>query len=316
VTAGPADVEVSVVSLGATELLAAGLRTLPRACAGLSWRLTVVDNSPAGRDLSAPLAGLPSAATIRSVGRRGFGANHNLVLSGVLAEKRARYVLVLNDDTELDAGAVAALVRHADRRPDVGALCPLIRDDRGRPEPSRLPWPSVTQQALGTMFPGRPTADPARGGWLNGACILLRTAALGRVGLFDPAFFLFFEDTDLCRRLAGAGWELDVCEEAGIVHHRHGTILAPELRRAVEEQMLRSRYLYFRKHHGPAAARAATVLVRGALLARAAKMLAEARAGRRASTGFAQPRTLWALARSRPARPSRLELEARGQPGA
>ena len=309
--APPADVEVSIVSLGATELLAACLRTLPRACEGLNWRLTVVDNSPAGQDLSAALAGVPSAAVIRSVGRRGFGANHNLVLARALADERARYVLVLNDDTELDPGAVATLVRQADRNPQAGALCPLIRDDRGCPEPSRLPWPSIVQQVLGAAFPGRAPGDGA-GGWLNGACLLLRAAAVREVGPFDPAFFLFFEDTDLCLRLRRAGWELDVCRDATIVHRRHGTILAPELRGAIEEQMLRSRYLYFRKHHAAAAARAVTALVHAALLARAAKMLVEARAGRR-PVGFSQPGTLWTLTRSRPTRPSRLELEARRQ---
>ena len=52
-----------------------------------------------------------------------------------------------------------------------------------------------------------------------------------------------------------------------------------------------------------------TIFVRGALLMRVAKMLAEAVVGRHA-TGFSQPRTLWTLTRSRPTRPSRLEFEA------
>jgi GT2 family glycosyltransferase len=307
----PADVEVSVVSLGGVELLGACLRTLPAACAGLRWRLSVVDNSPAGQAL--PAGAPPATVVVRSAGRRGFGANHNLVLAGVVAQERARYVLVLNDDTELDPGSVAALVGHADRRPRVGGLCPQIRDAAGRPEPSRLPWPSVAQQVRGAALPGRPPGDQGRG-WLNGACLLLRAAALREVGLFDPAFFLFFEDTDLCRRLAAAGWELDVCREAAILHHRHATILAPDIRHAIEEQMLRSRYLYFAKHHRPAAARAVTALVHGALLVRAAKMLAEARGGSGPASGFSRAGSLWTLSRTRPTRPSRLELEARAQP--
>ena len=74
--------------------------------------------------------------------------------------------------------------------------------------------------------------------------------------------------------------------------------------------MLRSRYLFFRKYH---AAQTVTVLVRGALLLRAAKMLAETVAGRDAP-GISRPQTLWELTCSRQAQPSRLEREAGLQP--
>ena len=258
------------------------------------------------------LAAAPSASAVRSEGRRGFGANHNLVLHDMLAQDRARYVLVLNDDTELEPGAVTTLVHHADADDSIAALSPQIRDGAGRPEPSQLAWPSLAGEVLRTAFPRRKPAAAPGTGWLNGACMLLRASALREVGLFDTRFFLFFEDADLCLRIADAGWRVAPCGAASIVHHGHGTILAPELRPDIEEQVLRSRYLFFRKHRGPTAAALVTLLVRGALLMRAAKMLAEAVVGRGAA-GFSRPRTLWALTRSRPTQPSRLERDARLQ---
>jgi GT2 family glycosyltransferase len=308
----PADVEISIVSLGDTEMLAGCTETLAAACSGLSWRLSIVDNSPHGQNLERVLSTSSESSVLRRAGPRGFGANHNLNLERVLAECRARYVLVLNDDTKLDRQAVTKLVVHADTDASLGALCPEIRDPDGGLEPSRLQWPSPWQQVLRTAVPRRQARTEPEHGWLNGACMLLRTAALRQVGLFDDAFFLFFEDTDLCRRLEDAGWGLETNPDASIVHFGHGTILAPERRPDIEQQLLRSRYLYFRKHHGPIIAHTVTMLVRGALLARTVKMLAEAAAGRRPS-GFSRARTLWALARNRPTRPSRLELEARDQ---
>jgi N-acetylglucosaminyl-diphospho-decaprenol L-rhamnosyltransferase len=305
----PVDVEISIVSLGDTHRLAACVDTLRSACEGLAWRLAIVDNSPAGQDLRTVIAAAPCASAVRSEGRRGFGTNHNLVLRDVLAEARARYVLVLNDDTELDRRAVTTLVACADADRSVAAASPQIRDANGNPEPSQLAWPSAVGEAMRTALPRRAPTPVRDGGWLNGACILLRTSALREVGLFDTAFFLFFEDADLCLRLVRAGWRVQPCTTASIVHHGHGTILTPELRPDIEEQVLRSRYLFFRKHHGPAAAWLVTLLVRAALLLRAAKMLVEASAGRGAR-GFSRPRTLWALACIRPARPSRLEREA------
>lgn len=304
-----ADVEISIVSLGDTQRLTACVNTLEGACEGLAWRLTIVDNSTAGQDLRAVLAAAPSASAVRSEGRRGFGANHNLVLRDVLTEARARYVLVLNDDTELDRRAVTTLVELIDADSTVGAVSPQIRGADGRPEPAQLGWPALGPEVLRTAFPRREPPLARDGGWLNGACILLRTSALRQVGVFDTRFFLFFEDADLCLRLANAGWRMHTCTEASIVHHGHATILAPELRPDIEEQVLRSRYLFFRKHHGPVAARTVTLLVRGALLIRAVKMLAEAVIGRGA-TGFSRPRTLWELTCSRPTQPTRLEREA------
>ena len=303
-----ADMEISIVSLGDTDRLTHRVNTLAEACEGLVWRLTIVDNSRAGADLAAASAAAPSTSVIRSEGRRGFGTNHNSC-SVTCLPWGARATCSCSTTTPNSTGARS---QRLSSTPTVMAVsAPWARRSAtptGRRQPSQLPWPTVSQQVLQTAFPRR-QAGPAPRGWLNGACLLPRTSALRQVGLFDTTFFLFFEDTDLCLRLANAGWRVDTCMEASIIHHGHQTILAPELRPDIEEQVLRSRHLFFHKHHSPAAARAVTILVRGTLLIRVAKMLAESVVGRGA-TGFSQPRTLWALIRSRPRRPSRLELKA------
>ena len=166
---------------------------------------------------------------------------------------------------------------------------------------------AVPRQQVGrAAFPRlRPGPEPTHG-WLNGSCVLLRTSALQQVGLFDEASSSSSRTrTSVCASQRGRG--LEACADASIVHLGHQTILSSELRPEIEEQLLRSRYLFFRKHHGPTVARAVTLLVRCALLMRASKMLAEAAAGRR-PTGFSRARTLWELTRSRPTRPSKLEL--------
>lgn len=304
------DVEVSIVTLGDRDRLAACVATLEAACAGLSWRLTVVDNAPRELDL-ATLAGASSTEVVRSEGRRGFGANHNLVLSPRIDDGRARYVLVLNDDTELDPNSVTALVRYADSHSDIGLVGPRVRDSAGREDDSYVAWPSLWEQAAHAAIPRLARSLSRSSGWLMGSCLLLRTAALRAVGPFDPAFFLFFEDTDLCLRMARGGWRLGLCRDATLVHHAHQTISLVNRDAQMERQFLRSQYLYFDKHHGRTAARSLTCLVRAAMVARTAKMLVEAAApGERASA--ADARTLWKLARYRPTEPTMLESQAAG----
>jgi len=308
--AAPFDVEISIVTLGALGRLGACISSLPDACVGLTWRLTVIDNSVNGVDLAGLLETVPAPEVIRSEGRRGFAANQNLALSPLVRTRRARYVLILNDDTELDPHSIGALVGYADGRPNVGAVAPLIRDTSGRPEPSRFPWPTLRQQTLQSLAPrANFTADHQAEGWLHGACLLVRVSALRDVGVFDPAFFLFFEDTDLCLRLQDAGWELQVCECASIVHHGHKTVSESGVIEEMEKQVLRSRFLFFSKHYGRTSARAVTELVRCALMLRTTKMVLEASLGGRAAA-LADPRTLWALTRFRPSKPTNLETDA------
>lgn len=307
--AQPVDVEVSIVTLGALDRLVMCVGGLADACEGLSWRLTIIDNAPQRQDLAAVLAAVPSATVIRSEGRRGFGANHNLVLMPRINDGQARYVLVLNDDTELDPKAVAALVGYADARPDVGLVGARVRDAAGRYETPRVPWPSLRQEAARAALPRLTGSANSSSGWLEGPCMLLRTTALREVGPFDAAFFLFYEDTDLCLRMVRRGWRLGLAEEATLVHHAHHTISLINWDAQVERQVLRSQYLYFEKHHGRLAARLLSYFVRGAMAARTAKMLVEAVA-RRDRAAADEAGTLWALARCHPAKPTLLESEA------
>lgn len=260
------------------------------------------------------LATAPSAEVIRSEGRRGFGANHNLVLKPRIDDGMADYVLVLNDDTELDPNAVTALVRYANDHPDVGLVGACVRDPAGGQVAPYFAWPSLWEQAARAALPRLARSTSRSSGWLTGSCLLVRTTALRQVGPFDPAFFLFFEETDLCLRMIRAGWRLALCREATLVHHAHQTTSRINRDAQVERQFLRSQYLYFEKHHGRLAARLLSYLVRAAMAARTAKMLVEAGARRDRAAAAADIATLWALARSRPAQPTVFESEARDQP--
>jgi GT2 family glycosyltransferase len=135
-------------------------------------------------------------------------------------------------------------------------------------------------------------------------------AAVAQVGPFDERFFLFYEDTDLSRRLADAGWSLAVCAEAVVEHVGHASVFKPELVEVTPTQGRRSRYLYFRKHEGRARAEVITAVGRLLLLTRAAKATAGA-AIRHNPTSRDRARRLFALARHNPRRATAPELATR-----
>jgi len=121
---------------------------------------------------------------------------------------------------------------------------------------------------------------------------------------------LFFEDVDLAARLYASGWAVDVCNESSVIHIGHETITQPELRLPMERQMLRSSYLYFKKHHGLFAAIVVVASTQGGLLLRAIGKQVRARTA--ADDGSrVTARYLFRLARYLPTVPLPHEVRAR-----
>lgn len=267
------DVEISIANTNSRELLRGCLESLPAACDDLLWHATVIDNASSDGSAEMVLHEFAWAGLIENYAPRGFSANHNKVLRRALDDD-ARYILILNEDTVLRAGSIRGLVRFCDANARLGAAGPIIEGDDGALQRSFFSFPTLINQAAACLRPGRQPRAASREGWLNGSCVLVRASALREIGLLDERFFIFFEDTDLGFRLRRAGWESAVCSSARILHYGHQVVSQPAYGNRMERQMLRSRYLYFRKHHGTVRARFLAVVVRGALAIRAVKAFA------------------------------------------
>lgn len=297
------EVVISIVNHENRDLVRACLLSLPAACKGLDWRATVIDNVSGDGSLEMLAGEFPDVTVVANHTRMGFGANHNQVLRPLLAQSREGYVLVLNDDTTLRPAAVTRLVQMLDADPRLAAVVPTILDLQGRAGANRIAYPRAAS-AWTCDWTDRTEPPDHDHGFLQGCCLLLRVAALAQVGPFDERFFLFYEDTDLSRRLADAGWGLGVCPEAEVVHVGHATVFKPDLVALTPLQGRRSRYLYFCKHEGRAKAEAITIVGQLLLLTRAAKAVAGATLRHNPTSGE-RARRLLALARFNPRRPIR-----------
>ena len=177
--------------------------------------VTVVDN--ASPDASADAVAGLGVDVVRSPRNGGFSYGCNLGA----ARGQAPYLLFLNPDARIDADSLAALRASLDSVPAAGLAAPRIIAEDGSLAWSLRRFPrhrSTFAQAL-FLHRLRPLAawsdelvrDPAayeRPGapdWVSGACMLVRRSAFEAVGGFDEDFFLYCEDTDLCRRLWEAG---------------------------------------------------------------------------------------------------------------
>jgi GT2 family glycosyltransferase len=202
--------------------------------------------------------------------RQGKAAND----SRLLREADGRYCLLLNEDSELRAGAVEALIAAMDADPGAGAAGAQLLDSDGKPVPCAWRFPGVGTALAGALFlhrwltvqsrpagdgPGRDTAIRRRVDWAQSSALMVRREAAAEVGYLDPAFFVYYDECDFCKRLVEARWRTLYVPAAEAVHHDQlSTDLAAGLPRIVEFH--RNRDLYMRKHHGQGAALAVRVL--------------------------------------------------------
>jgi N-acetylglucosaminyl-diphospho-decaprenol L-rhamnosyltransferase len=167
-------------------------------------RLIVVDNC--STDGSAEMAADAGAEVVSMSRRCGYGecVNRGAAISG------GEFFTVLNPDITWDESAVTdRLTRHF-QQDDVALVAPalLLPDGRRQDSAREIPTPLdlllrrrvAAQRQRGAIW------EPGEVPWVVGACFVARRSAWDAVGGFDPAYFLYFEDVDLCWRLRERGW--------------------------------------------------------------------------------------------------------------
>ena len=205
-------------------------------------------------------AAAPDVRLLPTGGNVGYGAAAN----AGLADLRAGWALVANPDVRFEDGAVDELLAVAARWPRAATVGPAIRTPEGALYPSARDLPSLStgigHALLGWVWPANPwTARYRRerdiprerpAGWLSGSCLLVHLEAFHSVGGFDPAYFMYFEDLDLCHRLAAADWQSVYVPSAVVAHvGGHST---QRHKRAMVRAHHRSAYRYLARQYAGA----------------------------------------------------------------
>jgi N-acetylglucosaminyl-diphospho-decaprenol L-rhamnosyltransferase len=174
--------------------------------------LIVVDN--ASTDDTVTIAEGQGARVVRNARNEGYGRANN---SGARAAE-SEFILVVNPDCIVDKGAVPALVDAARRYPDAVLFAPQIVEPDGRVfyQPRSLLASYLTNPQGKLVLPEGEACAP----FFSGACFLIRRDVFLKLGGFDDNIFLFYEDDDLCRRVADSGSALIYVPQAVVRHGR------------------------------------------------------------------------------------------------
>lgn len=247
---------VVVVTYSPGEALEAFLTSLDKAVDG-GYEVIVADNGSTDGAPERAAAAHPGLRLLPTGGNLGYGgaANHGAAASS------APFLLVANPDVVFEPGSVATLLAAAQRHPAGGAFGPLILRPDGSRYPSARALPSlgrgIGHALCGWWWPGNPWSRGYRqergaprereAGWLSGSCLLLRREAFDAVGGFDPGYFMYFEDLDLCERITAAGWSCRYVPAAVVTHE--GAHATRRHRSAMVTAHHRSAYRYLSRRY-------------------------------------------------------------------
>ncbi len=266
--AGRPDASIIIVSFNTREVLRECLGYLARESVGLRVEVLIVDNHSKDGSPEMIEQDFPAVRLFRSEVNLGFGAANNVAL----AEAKGRYIVLLNSDAFLEPGSLRLSIEHMDAAPECGLGGARLIGRDGSWQPSSRCFPTVLQDAivqtgLAAKFPkskffggfDRTWADQsvaAEVEWVPGAFSIIRPEALAKVGFFDPAFFLYYEEVDLCLRIKQAGYTIWYWPDVVVIHlggESSKQLKTMEFSKAASQVVvwrMRSTLLYYRKHKG------------------------------------------------------------------
>jgi N-acetylglucosaminyl-diphospho-decaprenol L-rhamnosyltransferase len=254
------DLAIIIVSTNEAQWIRGLLPTVFAHAGDIDLDVVVVDNSSCDGTADVVAKEFPRARTVPS-SNHGFGHANNRALMTC----NARYVLFLNPDTEITTGSFAELVRLMDERPTVGLVgCRQITPDdrldatiRYFPNALRALGDALSAERLPGRRPpwlGEREIDPRayerefNCDWTSGSFMLARREALESAGYFDERFFMYCDETDLCRRIKLAGWEIRHLPHMTILHHDKKAGIKPH----IESLSGVTRVMYAHKYFSPA----------------------------------------------------------------
>jgi N-acetylglucosaminyl-diphospho-decaprenol L-rhamnosyltransferase len=268
-------VSYCVVNTNGRELLLACLEAIERTTPpDLEHEILVLDNASDDGSVEAVRALGREIRLIALDRREGKAAND----SRLLEEAKGEFCLLLNEDSDLKPGAVAALLGALQSDRQAGAAGAQLFAPDGREVPCAWRLPNAETALAGAVFMHRRATVESEGtgtrpvGWVQSSAMMVRREAARDVGWLDPDFFVYSDETDFCKRLGDAGWKILYVPSARAIHHDQMAQDAPGAERRIVEYH-RGRDLYLRKHLGAAQALLLRPLLAWPYLLRAAAAL-------------------------------------------
>ncbi|MFN0159027.1 MAG: glycosyltransferase family 2 protein [Bacteroidota bacterium] len=252
-------VSVILVNYNGEGYLRKCLRSIDDHAEGVPYEVVVVDNASTDGSREIIRREFPDVTLIESDDNSGFSRGNSLGAQNA----SGKYLLFLNTDAYFIENSMKVLAGYMEEHATVAAVGPVLVFEDGRFQLSagKLPnvWVEFTDKIVYTLDrQGRGTLSgifrwlfrhTQRTGWITGACMMVRRSAFEQIGGFDEKMFMYYEDKDICKRIAEAGWQVVYYTGTTVVHLLGGS--AASLQHGLVNRRYRtSQVYYYQKHLG------------------------------------------------------------------
>lgn len=250
------DVSVIIVSFNTRELLRDCLDSIIKKTSGLKYEVIIVDNASSDGSVDMVKKEFPWIRIIESKKNIGFGRANNLGMEYATGE----YCLLLNSDTILLNNAIKSFYDYASLHQECGVLGSILLDSNQNPSHSfgYLPTPQRLLKdlifrylSIIHKFPPYLAKEvdaqlPVE--YITGADLWIPASVWKQIGGFDPDYFLYFEETDLQKRMKDNGISRTIIPGPRIMHLEGGSDSGPIWTEQRHKRFFNSQKIYLKKH--------------------------------------------------------------------
>ncbi len=262
------DLGIVIVSWNTRDLLRTCLQTVFASQGDIAFQVVVVDNNSPDGSAQMVRDEFPGVHLIANADNPGYPVANNqgfrwLGFEQGCGEDAPRYALALNPDTELPPDALAQMVAYMDADERIGAAGPKLVLPNGSLDKAcrrSFPSPEVSffrMVGLSSLFPRSRRFGRYNMTYLDpdietevdavvGAFMIVRRAAIQRVGLFDEIFWMYGEDLDWAYRIKQAGWTVMYNPSVTVTHVKRA---ASRQSRRAQREFYRAMLIFYRKHY-------------------------------------------------------------------
>ncbi|VVO02403.1 glycosyltransferase family 2 protein [Pseudomonas fluorescens] len=305
-----APLDVLVVNYNTAKLLQPMFDALRQSNSADLTRYLVVDNASADNSLERLESVCPEALLLVNENNVGFGRANNQLVEHL----QGKYALLINTDAFVAADTLKKTLDYMEAHPDCGVLGVRLVGREGDLQPSCRYFPTplnvfLSRTGLERFFPVVKRVDDMdwdhasvrECDWVPGCYYLIRREVIDQIGLFDPRYFLYYEEVDHCKRVKQAGWKVVYYPDTTVVHiggeSAKTVVELNAVSRQIPKMQIESELLYFRKHHGlPGLALHMFLVCLGDLIL-ALKALLKGRGRAAINACWQHTRATWALLR-------------------
>jgi len=182
-----------------------------------NFEVIFVDNNSVDGSLEIAKSNFSKAIFIKNGENLGFSAGNNVGIRYAL-ERIAEYILILNNDTEVERDFLGKLIAVAEKDKKIGLLSPVIFDGHSRQiwfSGGKIKWSRMKTLHLKKVK----TEDYYKSDFVTGCAMLASAKVFKEIGLFDEDYFLYWEDADFSFRTKKAGFRNIVVSSSWVYHY-------------------------------------------------------------------------------------------------